>query len=101
MVSLKSQENPFMVSKTGARMFGGSCVGIDSSKLVVGSFYCMIASNSSMKSRSNHSNSLMESNSQDSSLIDLKLGRDQRSKKKKKSKAKRIKVSTHSDKRAQ
>ena len=35
----------------------------------------MIASNSSMESRSNHSNSLMESNSQDSSPIDLKLGR--------------------------
>jgi len=64
-----------MVSKTGAGMYGGSCVGIDSSKLVVGSLYCMIASNSSMESRSNHSNSLMESNSQDSSLIDLKLGR--------------------------
>ncbi|XP_024467054.2 squamosa promoter-binding-like protein 6 isoform X1 [Populus trichocarpa] len=66
---------PFHGSKTGAGMFGGSCVGIDSSKLVVGSPNCMIASNSSMESRSNHSNSLMESNSQDSSLFDLKLGR--------------------------
>jgi hypothetical protein len=66
---------PFHGSKTGAGMFGGSCVGIDSSKLVVGSPNCMIASNSSMESRSNHSNSLMESNIQDSSLFDLKLGR--------------------------
>jgi len=64
-----------MINKIGAGMFGGSCVGIDSSKLIVGSLYCMIAFNSSMESRSNHSNSLMESNSQDSSLIDLKLGR--------------------------
>ena len=56
-------------------MFDGSCVGIDSSKLVVDSRNCMIASNSSMESRSNHSNSLMESNSPDSSLINLKLGR--------------------------
>ncbi|KAJ6899725.1 squamosa promoter-binding-like protein 6 [Populus alba x Populus x berolinensis] len=67
---------PFHGSKTGAGMSGGSCVGIDhSSKLVVGSPNCVIASNSSMESRSNHSNSLMESNSQDSSLFDLKLGR--------------------------
>ncbi|XP_034907077.1 squamosa promoter-binding-like protein 6 [Populus alba] len=66
---------PFHGSKTGAGMSDGSRVGIDSSKLVVGSPNCVIASNSSMESRSNHSNSLMESNSQDSSLFDLKLGR--------------------------
>ncbi|KAJ6720882.1 SQUAMOSA PROMOTER-BINDING-LIKE PROTEIN 4 [Salix viminalis] len=66
---------PFHGSKTGAGMFGGSCVGIDSSKPAIVSPSCMIASNSSMESGSNHSNSLMESNSPDSSLIDLKLGR--------------------------
>ncbi|KAJ6992977.1 hypothetical protein NC653_016181 [Populus alba x Populus x berolinensis] len=43
----------------------------------------------------------MESNSQDSSLIDLKLGKDQRCQKRKESKAERTKASTHSDRRAQ
>ncbi|CAK7326232.1 unnamed protein product [Dovyalis caffra] len=66
---------PFHGSKTGVGMFGGSDVSINSSKLAVGSPNFMMASNSSMESGSNHSNSLMESNSQDSSLIDLKLGR--------------------------
>ncbi|KAJ6778278.1 hypothetical protein OIU74_002128 [Salix koriyanagi] len=43
---------PLHGSKTGAGMFGGSCVGIDSSKPAVASPSCMIASNSSMESRS-------------------------------------------------
>lgn len=67
-------KKPFHGSKTAVGMLGGSEVGIDSSKLVVTSPTCMIASNSSL-SGSNHSNSLIESNSLDSSLIDLKLGR--------------------------
>ncbi|KAI9389824.1 hypothetical protein POPTR_008G097900v4 [Populus trichocarpa] len=66
---------PFHGSKTGVGVLGGTDGGIDSSKLVASSPNCMIASNSSMESGSNHSNSLVESNSQDSSLIDLKLGR--------------------------
>ncbi|KAB5544592.1 hypothetical protein DKX38_012704 [Salix brachista] len=65
---------PFHGSKTGVGMFGGTDVGDDPSKLLASSPNCMIASNSSMESGSNHSNSLVESNSQDSSLIDLKLG---------------------------
>ena len=66
---------PFHGSKTGVGVLGGTDGGIDSSKLVASSPNCMIASNSSMESGSNHSNSLVESNSQESSLIDLKLGR--------------------------
>ncbi|KDP41332.1 hypothetical protein JCGZ_15739 [Jatropha curcas] len=69
-------KKPFHASSnTGAGMLGSDEAGIDSCKIELTSPSYMIASNSSLESGSNHSNSLMESNSQDSSLIDLKLGR--------------------------
>ncbi|XVE74372.1 hypothetical protein DITRI_Ditri12bG0011600 [Diplodiscus trichospermus] len=67
-------KKPFYGSST--MRFGGE-FGNDSIKRVV-SPACMIASssyNGEEESRSKHSSSLMESNSQESSLIDLKLGR--------------------------
>ncbi|KAJ9187369.1 hypothetical protein P3X46_002832 [Hevea brasiliensis] len=66
---------PFNGSNTGMGILGGGEAGIDSSKIEFSSPSHIIASNSSLESGSNRSNSLMESNSQDSSLIDLKLGR--------------------------
>ncbi|KAJ9174144.1 hypothetical protein P3X46_017204 [Hevea brasiliensis] len=66
---------PFHGSNTGVEILGGSEAGIHSSKIELTSPGYMIASNLQLESVSNHSNSLMESNSQDSSLIDLKLGR--------------------------
>ncbi|WCJ22086.1 Squamosa promoter-binding-like protein 6 [Euphorbia peplus] len=56
-------------------MLGSVELGIDPNKIELSSPSFMMASNSSMESGSNHSNSLMEANSHDSSLIDLKLGR--------------------------
>ncbi|XP_015584550.2 squamosa promoter-binding-like protein 6 isoform X1 [Ricinus communis] len=66
-------------SNTGFGILGSSGeVNFDASsnKIELSSPSCMIASNSSLESGSNHSNSVMEANSHDSSsLIDLKLGR--------------------------
>lgn len=66
---------PFHGSNPGVGMLGGSEAGINSSKIELASSGYMIASNSLLESGSKHSTTLLESNSQDSSLIDLKLGR--------------------------
>ncbi|XP_065860605.1 squamosa promoter-binding-like protein 6 [Euphorbia lathyris] len=77
-VDLGFSETPkksFYGCERGVEMLGSFEVGIDPNKIELTSPSFMMASNSSLESGSNHSNSFMEANSHDSSLIDLKLGR--------------------------